>query len=88
MADPGGQSIKLFHPQLAVVIDRIKVAINDVANPALAGIDPDRGPVAQHRQHAVTTHGHAFCLVPLFGKWYCPGRILSAAPGCTDPCSR
>ncbi|MNN42660.1 hypothetical protein D3C81_1568560 [compost metagenome] len=47
------------------MIDCIKVAVNDIANAALAGIDPDRGAVAQHRQHAVAPHCHAFGLVEL-----------------------
>ena len=64
-ANSGRQAIKLFHPQLTVVVDGVEVAINDVANPALAGVNPNRGTVAQYRQHAVTTHGHAFGLVEL-----------------------
>ncbi|MNG03355.1 hypothetical protein D3C84_864330 [compost metagenome] len=64
-ANPRGQAIKLFNPQLAVVVDRIKVAIDDIADPALAGIDPYGGAVTQYRQHAVTTHRHAFGLVEL-----------------------
>lgn len=63
--DTGRQAIELFHPQLTVVVDRIKVAINDVADPAFAGIDADRGAVAQHRQHAVAPYCHAFGLIEL-----------------------
>ena len=33
-ANSGRQAIKLFHPQLTVVVDGVEVAINDVANPA------------------------------------------------------
>lgn len=64
-ADTGGQAIKLLHPQLTVVVDRIKVAINDVANTAFSRVDPNRGTVAQHRQHAVAPHRHAFGLIEL-----------------------
>ena len=64
-ANAGGQAIELLHPQLTVVVDRIKVAIDDVANPALAGIDTNRGTVTQDRQHAVAAHGDAFGLVEL-----------------------
>ena len=63
--DTGRQAIKLLHPQLTVVVDRIKVAIDDVADPAFSRVDPDRGTVAQHRQHAVAPHRHAFGLVEL-----------------------
>ncbi len=64
-ANTGRQAIKLFHPQLAVVIDGIQVAINDVANPALARIHANGGAIAQHRQHTVAAHGHAFGLIEL-----------------------
>lgn len=64
-ANPGRQAVELFHPQLAIVIDGIQVAIDDVANAALARIHPNRRAVAQHRQHTVATHCHAFGLVEL-----------------------
>src|SRR5690606_3561725 len=64
-ADASGQSVELLHTQLAVVIDGIEVTIDDVANRALAGVDPDRSAIAQHWQHAVATHGHTFGLVEL-----------------------
>ena len=64
-ANPGRQAIQLFHPKLSVVIDCIKVAVNDIANPALAGIDPDRRSVTQYRQHAVAPHCHALSLIEL-----------------------
>ncbi|MCY1250265.1 hypothetical protein D9M72_638840 [compost metagenome] len=64
-ANPCRQPIQLFHSQLAVMIDGIEVAIDDIANPTLAGVDAHRGTVAQHRQHAVAAHRHAFGLVEL-----------------------
>lgn len=64
-ADPGGQAIQLLHPQLAIVVDRIEVAIDDVANGAFAGIDPDRGAIAQHRQHTIAPHRDALGLIEL-----------------------
>ncbi len=64
-ANPGGQAIQLLHSQLAVVVDGVEVAIDDVADRAFAGIDPDRGPIAQHRQHAVAPHRDALGLIEL-----------------------
>jgi len=61
----GRQTVELFHSQLTVVVDRIKVAIDDVANAALARIHTDGGAIAQHRQHAVAAYCHAFGLVEL-----------------------
>src|SRR5471032_254728 len=64
-ADTGGQAIQLFHPQLAVMVDRIEVAVDDVTNGALASIHAHCGAVAQHWQHAVAAYSHAFGLVEL-----------------------
>ncbi|MNP38162.1 hypothetical protein D3C76_1316560 [compost metagenome] len=61
----GRQAIQLFHPQLTIVIDGVQVAIDDIADATLAGVDAHRGAIAQHRQHAVATHGDAFGLVEL-----------------------
>ncbi len=61
----GRQTVELFHSQLTVVVDRIKVAIDDVANAALARVHTDGGAIAQHRQHAVAAYCHAFGLVEL-----------------------
>ena len=61
----GRQAIKLFHPQLAVVVNRVKVAIDDIADPALAGINADGGAITQYRQHTVAAHRHAFGLIEL-----------------------
>lgn len=61
----GRQTVELLHPQLTVVVDRIQVAINDVANAALARVHTDGGAITQHRQHAVAAYGHAFGLIEL-----------------------
>ncbi|MCY1402406.1 hypothetical protein D9M71_175460 [compost metagenome] len=47
------------------MIDCIKVAVNDIADAALAGIHADRGAIAQYWQHAIATHCHAFRLIEL-----------------------
>ena len=65
-ANPRRQAIKLFNPQLAVVVDGIQVAIDDIADPAFAGIDAHSGAVAQYWQHAVAgaarwRHGRGEC---------------------------
>src|SRR5476651_580982 len=64
-ANPRRQTIELFHPQLAVVINGIQVAINDVTNPALAGVNAYRCAITQHRQHTVAAHRDALGLVEL-----------------------
>lgn len=64
-ANPGGQAIQLLHSQLAIMVDRIQVAIDDIADGTLAGIDPDRCTIAQHRQHTVAPHRDAFGLIEL-----------------------
>ncbi|CNK68255.1 Uncharacterised protein [Mycobacterium tuberculosis] len=64
-ANPGRQAIELFHPQLAVVIDCVQVAIDDIANAALAGIHPNRRAITQYRQHTIATYGHTLGLVKL-----------------------
>lgn len=61
----GRQTVELFHSQLAVVVDRIEVAIDDVANAAFARIHTNSGAIAQHRQHAVAAYRHTFGLVEL-----------------------
>ncbi|MNH20764.1 hypothetical protein D3C79_805510 [compost metagenome] len=64
-ANAGRQAIELLHPQLAIVVDRVEVAIDDVANTTLTGIDPHRGAITQHRQHTVAAHRDALGLVEL-----------------------
>ena len=63
--NPGWQAIELFDPQLAIVIDGIQIAIDDIADAALARIDPDGCAIAQHWQHAVAAHRHTLGLVEL-----------------------
>lgn len=48
-ADTRGQPINLLHAQLAIVVDGVEIAIDDVTDRALAGIDTDRRPISQHR---------------------------------------
>ncbi|MNJ29439.1 hypothetical protein D3C77_240060 [compost metagenome] len=64
-ANAGRQAIELLHPQLAVVVDGIQIAVDDIADAALAGIDADRGAITQYRQHAVAAHRHALGLIEL-----------------------
>ena len=61
----GRQAVELLHAQLAVVIDCIEVAINDVADPTFARVHADGCAVTQHRQHAVAAYRHAFGLIEL-----------------------
>ena len=63
--NPACQTIELLYPQLTVVIDRIQITVDDLIEHALACIDANRCPIAQHRQHAVAAHCHALCLVKL-----------------------
>lgn len=64
-ANTGGQAVDLLHAQLAVVVDGVEVAIDDVADGALARVDPNRRAITQYRQHAVAAHGHTLGLVEL-----------------------
>ncbi|MNH23670.1 hypothetical protein D3C79_835770 [compost metagenome] len=64
-ANTGGQPIHLLHPQLTIVVDGVEITIDDVTDRTLAGVYPDRRPVAQYRQHAVAANGHALGLIEL-----------------------
>ncbi|MNE60805.1 hypothetical protein D3C80_1559760 [compost metagenome] len=47
------------------MVNGIQVTVDNVADCALRCIHPDRGAIAQHRQHAIAAYCHALGLVKL-----------------------
>ncbi|MNJ55828.1 hypothetical protein D3C77_513470 [compost metagenome] len=63
--DAAWQTIDLFHPKLAVVIDCVEIAISDVTDRILSGVNAYSGAVAQDWKHAVSAYGYAIGFVEL-----------------------
>jgi len=63
--DPGRKPENLLNAELAVVINGIEIAANDVAEARFAEVYADGGAVAQHWNHAVAANRNAFSLIKL-----------------------